>query len=238
MIPTSSDWYEVEVQDVTVETPCVKLFTFRLPHTVQHMAGQHYELRLTAASGYQAARLYSAASAATGAPSVQLAIAYMDGGEVSPYLHEHLAPGVRLDMRGPLGRAFVWDSASDTPVLLVGGGVGVAPFRAMLQEHGHAKSKAPMHLLYSARSDEEIVFRSELLGNPMVTVTLTRSQPAGWEGGAGRITEALVQTALDKLPGKPMCYVCGMNSFVEAASGILLELGIPPAYIRAERFGS
>lgn len=238
MIPTSSEWYEAEVQDVTTETPCVKLFTFRLPHPAEHLPGQHYELRLTAPDGYRAARLYSAASAATGTPSLQLAIAYMSDGEVSPYLHEHLGPGSKLELRGPLGRAFVWDPNGTAPVLLVGGGVGVTPFRAMLQEHARVKSKAPMHLLYSARSDEEILFRSELLANPMVTITLTRSQPVGWAGESGRITMPILQKVLGKLPGSPMCYVCGMTSFVEATSSILLELGVPPAYIRAERFGS
>lgn len=238
MIPTSSEWYEAEVLDVAAESPCVKLFTLQLPHPAEHLAGQHYELRLTAPNGYQAARLYSAASAGTGTSTVQLAIAYMEGGEVSPYLHDHAGPGFRLDMRGPLGRAFVWDPTVAAPVLLVGGGVGVAPLRAMLQAHAHAVSKAPIHLLYSTRSDAEIIFRSELLTNPAVTVTLTREWPSDWQGKTGRIDAQMAGQVLAVLSGQPMCYICGMTSFVESASRTLLGLGVSPACIRAERFGS
>lgn len=238
MIPTSSDWYEAEVLDVVSESPCVKLITFQLPHPAKHVAGQHYELRLTAPNGYQAARLYSAASAGTSAPTVQLAIAYMEGGEVSPYLHDHARPGFRLDMRGPLGRAFVWEPSNVTPVLLVGGGVGVAPLRAILQAHTHAASRAPIHLLYSTRSDAEIIFRSELLTNPNVTITLTREWPPDWQGKTGRIDAQMAGQVLTAVSGQPMCYVCGMTSFVESASRVLLGLGVLPACIRAERFGS
>lgn len=238
MIPTSSAWYEAEVTGVTTETPCAKTFTFRLPHPATHLPGQHYELRLTAPDGYQAARLYSAASAGRGEPMVQLTIANMQDGEVSPYLHTQIQSGSRLEMRGPLGRSFVWDPTDTAPVLLVAGGIGVTPMRAILQAYTDASSRTPMHLVYSARSSDEIVYRSELLGNPMVTIALTRDWPADWQGETGRIGEALLRRLVGGMPQQLMCYVCGMNGFVEAANSALLGLGITPAHIRAERFGS
>jgi len=238
MIPTDSTWYDAEVLQVVDETPCTKTFTFRLPHPVQHLPGQHYELRLTAPDGYQAARLYSASSAATGDDTVQLTIAHMVDGEVSPYLHDQVKTGSQVELRGPLGRSFVWNPADPAPVLLLAGGVGVSPFRAMLQAHQQVGSNATMRLLWSCRSEAEIIYGDVLLGNPAVTVTLTRSWPPGWQGETGRINEALVKRLLGMYPGRVMCYVCGMTSFVEAANALLLAAGVMPAYIRAERFGS
>ncbi|HSX15777.1 MAG TPA: FAD-binding oxidoreductase [Candidatus Saccharimonadales bacterium] len=238
MTPTDSSWYDAEVLRVADETPCTKTFTFRLPHPVRHLPGQHYELRLTAPDGYQAARLYSASSAATGDDTVQLTIAHIVDGEVSPYLHHHVKVGDRVELRGPLGRSFVWNPADAAPVLLLAGGVGVSPFRAMLQAHKQAGSKATMRLLWSCRGKEEIIFGDELLGSPAVTVTLTRNWPPDWPGETGRITADVVMRLLGMYPGRVMCYVCGMTSFVEAAGALLLAAGVMPAYIRAERFGS
>ncbi len=237
-IPTDGTWYEAELVQVRSAAYEVKTFTFRLPHPVQHLPGQHYELRLTAPDGYQAARLYSAASAANGSDLLELTIALSPEGEVTPYLHDHLKPGDRLEIRGPLGRSFVWDPAGTKPVLMLAGGVGVVPLRCMLQAHAQAKSSAMLRLLYSTRAERDIVYSDELLDDPRVMIALTREWPDDWQGIMGRIMRTNVRSVLDMLSGHPMCYVCGMTSFVEAANALLLDVGVPPMNIKAERFGS
>jgi len=234
----NSTWYEAVVADIMQETPHAKTIALRLPHPLDHLAGQHYEIRLNAADGYQAARLYSAASVPQSHNILEVTVVDMPGGEVSPYLTEHLHTGDRVEVRGPLGRFFVWQPNDPRPVLLVAGGSGVAPMRAILQAHDRVAATTPIHLLYSTRTAEDIMYKDEFLPDPRVTITITGPPPADWQGNSGRINQLMVATALHKVGGKPVCYVCGMNTFVEAAIALLLENGVPPALIKAERFGA
>ena len=238
MNENSSTWHEAIVRDVIIETPYVKTFVVELPHAVVHEAGQHYEIRLTSEDGYQAARLYSAASAANGSKLLQLTVAYLADGEVSPYLHEHIEVGDSFEVRGPLGRYFTWTPDITTPVLLLGGGSGVVPMRCMLMERAQAGATTPMKLLYSARSFENIIYQNELMNSKDVTITLSDSRPSNWRGESGRIDQVMLSRILSTLPASPLCYICGATPFVEAIANQLLALGVPAAQIKAERFGA
>jgi len=214
-------------------------FQLQLPHPLNHLPGQHYEIRLTAKDGYQAARLYSAASPSNGSSNLlDLTVQYMLGGEVTPYLCEQLQVGDQLEVRGPFGRVFVWYANSAEPVLLVGGGSGIVPLHCIWKAHTCGDSSAKLQLVYSAHYYDDIMYRDELLADrEHAFITLTRAQPMDWQGGNSRLRHEMLEQALLKLGDTPMCYVCGMNAFVEIAIGMLLRLGVPPSHIRAERFG-
>jgi ferredoxin-NADP reductase len=115
-----------------------------------HLAGQHVDVRLTADDGYQAQRSYSIASAPED-EQLMITVQRLDDGEVSPYLTA-LRPGDELELRGPIGGYFVWHEALGGPLLLVAGGAGVVPLRAMLRHHRTIASDVPVRLLYSARN--------------------------------------------------------------------------------------
>jgi len=237
--PDGNAWQVARVQAIAQETPLSRTITFQLPGPAEHLAGQHYELRLTSSTGYQAARPYSAASAADADGLLDITIANVPRGEVSPYLDGLLAVGDQVEIRGPFGNFFVWTPKLTQPVLLVAGGSGVAPMRSILQAHRAARSKSPMQLLYSTRSYDEIPYKSELLDMPNVLVTLTGNDvPDDWDGATGRIDAELVSQALAHMAADVMCYVCGMTRFVEAAADLLIACGVPAARIKTERFGA
>jgi len=239
MTPTDvSEWREATLTKVTDQTPTAKTFLFRFDGPSTHLPGQYYELQLTAEDGYQAARPYSASAPAKSDHTVELTVELMPDGEVSPYLFDRLAVGDKVELRGPLGKFFVWEPSMLEPFLLLAGGSGVIPARCVLMAYEQAESNVPMALLYSASSFENIIFKGELLDSDKVTTTLTGSHPDDWKGKVGRIDLPLVEEILAALPPQPMCYVCGMTPFVEAAIGLLLEAGVPPARIKAERFGA
>ena len=121
----------VELLDETARTKSIVL---DVPDWQGHRAGQHVDVRLTAEDGYQAERSYSIASAPED-PHLVLTVERLDDGEVSPYLTDVLMPGDELELRGPIGGYFVWEKSPGGPLLLIAGGSGVAPFRAMLR-HG------------------------------------------------------------------------------------------------------
>jgi ferredoxin-NADP reductase len=200
-----------------------------------HLPGQHVDVRLTAEDGYQVQRSYSIASAPEDGNLV-LTIERLADGEVSPYLTDVLEPGDDLELRGPIGGYFVWREALGGQLLLVGGGSGVVPLRAMLRHHRANASEIPVRLLYSSRTRADLIYRDEL-ADYETTITLTREQPPDWNDRTGRVgPELLAETAWP--PAKrPLVYVCGPTSFVEAVADALVTLGHSAESIRTERFG-
>ena len=113
----------------------------RAPEWIGHRAGQHVDIRLTAEDGYQVQRSYSIASAPE-EQSLVLTVERLDDGEVSPYLVDELRPGDQLELRGPIGGYFAWDTSAGGPLLLVGGGSGIVPLMAILRHRVAAGSDA------------------------------------------------------------------------------------------------
>jgi ferredoxin-NADP reductase len=219
------------------ETPRVHTLTLDVAGWGGHRAGQHLDVRLTAEDGYQAERSYSIASA----PGDPLAITVerLEDGEVSPYLVNDVADGDVLEVRGPIGGYFVWDGDEPEPVLLVAGGSGVVPLMAMARHRAQVGSTAPMRLLYSSRTWDDVIYRDELetLGVEVVH-TLTREQPAGWSGYSRRIDDDMLREVAFPAADGPRVYVCGSTHFVDAAADGLVRLGYDPRSIRTERFGA
>jgi hypothetical protein len=136
------NWQAAQVVDVADETPRVKTITFDVPDWRGHRAGQHVDIRLTAEDGYQAQRSYSISSAPADGTAVALTVERLDDGEVSPYLTDELRLGDTIELRGPIGGYFVWEPSQGGPLLLVGGGSGVAPLMAMIRVRDLAGSDA------------------------------------------------------------------------------------------------
>jgi ferredoxin-NADP reductase len=197
-----------------------------------HRAGQHVDVRLTAEDGYQAQRSYSIASAPEDEHLV-LTVERLDDGEVSPYLTETLRPGDELELRGPVGGYFVWEESLGGPLLLVGGGSGVVPLRAMLRYHRAVGSDLPARLLYSARTQADLIYQRELSGFD-TTITLTREQ---WAGRTGRVDRELLEEVAWPATDHPLVYVCGPTGFAEAVADALVALGHDASRVRTERFG-
>jgi ferredoxin-NADP reductase len=233
-------WRPATVVGVHDETATARTLTLEVRDWTGHRAGQHVDVRLTAPDGYTAVRPYSIATPADGS-YIDLTVALVEDGEVSPYLVCGTGVGTELEVRGPLGGWFVWDADDVAPVQLVGGGVGVAPLLAMLRAHDRVTAPRPMRLLYATRSPETMLYAPELTrrvhADDAVTVVYTRKPPDDSVRPAGRITVAdLAAYGLPPAPGT-RCYVCGPTGFVEAAIQLLLEAGFAAGDIRAERFG-
>jgi ferredoxin-NADP reductase len=234
-------WLVAMVAETIPET--VRATTLRLdvPGWPRHRAGQHIDVRLTAEDGYAAQRSYSIASA-PGADRLELTVVRFDDGEVSPYLAGVADVGDQFEVRGPIGGWFVWDGDDTTPVLLVGGGAGVVPLMAMLRHHARVQSTAAMHLVYSARTLDDVLYRDELQSladgrHRAATFTLTREESSGWTGNRGRVDADLLGAVAWPPEVRPHCYVCGPTPFVEAVSGALVGLGHDPSRVKTERFG-
>ena len=243
--PPRLEWRVATVVEVRQETETARTIVLDVPEWSGHRAGQHVDLRLVAEDGYQAQRSYSIASAPEEGV-VALTVERLGDGEVSPYLCDVLGVGDGVEVRGPIGGYFVWDSQDAGPLLLVAGGSGIVPLMAMLRHHARAepsrRASAPVRLLYSARTRDQIIYRDELEQlargqDANVTFTLTREAPAGWKGYSRRIDRDMLGEVGWRPSEMARAFVCGPTPLVESVASLLVQLGHDPAQVRTERFG-
>ncbi|SEB62426.1 ferredoxin reductase [Streptomyces sp. TLI_105] len=230
-------WRRARLTERTRQTSTGRTLGLEVPQWPGHLPGQHVDIRLTAADGYQAVRSYSLAAPAD-TDRIELGIQAARGGEVSPYLADDLPLGAEVEVKGPLGGWFVWTPQEPVPLLLVAGGSGIVPLMAMLRARLTAASDEPCTLLYSVRDPDEVWYGTELdtaEHHVRVRRLYTRLAPDNSRRPAGRMTELDLR---DVPPSaETRCYVCGPTGFVEHVSALLLATGHAPDQIRTERFG-
>jgi ferredoxin-NADP reductase len=225
------------------ETATARTITLEVPDWPGHLAGQHVDVRLTAADGYAAVRSYSVASAPNSERRVELTVERLPDGEVSPYLTRDVAVGDRLELRGPIGGWFVWRPQQAEPIQLIAGGSGLVPLMAMIRSRAAARSTAQFRLLYSVREPGAVFYRNELRAlsdhdsSVNVTYAYTRSAPKDWPRQPGRIDAGLIAQTTWPSNLSPTCYVCGPTSFVESVVPLLTSSGNDSKNIKTERFG-
>lgn len=120
--PTPVRWQDATIVARQTQTPNITSFLLRPIAPFSWHAGQHVDIRLTAADGYRAVRSYSIASAPNDSRVIELAIERLADGEVSPFFHDIALVGDTIELKGPLGGHFVWRPVDHGPVLLVGAG--------------------------------------------------------------------------------------------------------------------
>ncbi len=239
----SAKWRTATVKSVKRETPTVKSLYLNIENFHGFMPGQHLDILLTAPDGYQAQRSYSISSAPEDMEDTRITVELMEGGEVSPFLHDIVRPGDSFKVRGPIGGPFTWTSDRGGPLLLIGGGSGIAPLISMLLHRNVAGSHCPALLLYSCRNLEEIIFRGELESlekndnSFRIVQTLTRGVPKGWTGYSRRVDKEMITETVMNFAGIKHALVCGPTDFVEVVATLLTECDVEDSRIVTERFG-
>ena len=235
-------WHVGKVIALHDETATARTIILEVADWPGHVAGQHVDVRLTAADGYSAVRSYSIASGPNSEGRVELTVELLPNGEVSPYLNQELTVGDRLELRGPIGGWFVWRTHQTEPIQLVAGGSGIVPLMSMIRSRTSARSAASFRLLYSVREPAAVFYSDELQELTIkegmsITYAYTRVAPKGWPRPTGRIDTTLITNATWPSNLGPTCYICGPTSFVEIAAGLLIASGHSPEMVRTERFG-
>ena len=240
MILTS--WQIATVQEIRFETYRVKIFVLRLPNWIPHIAGQYYDVRLIAPDGYQAQRSYSVGSSPSKIGLIEFSIELIPDGEVSTHFFQVLKPGDHLEVRGPLGGPFTWSKSVDGSLFLIGGGTGIVPLVSIFRDKLELTPKSQITLLYSIRSERDIIFSEELKswgelgGNSKIALTFTRIEPTLWMGDDRRIDVEMVSGLLNFFKDTPNTFICGSSNFVGSVSQMILECGVPLETVRTERF--
>lgn len=144
----------------------------------------------------------------------------------------HLRPGTRVIVEGPYG-AFTAGRRTRRQVLLLAGGIGITPLRALF--HTLPAGPGNITLVYRAEHDADLVFKDEL--DHLAGV---REQKVHYAAGpVGGHTDVLVGDRLRRLvPGlvSQDVYVCGPPGFTTAAMAALRRAGVPGRQIHSETF--
>jgi NAD(P)H-flavin reductase len=144
-------------------------------------------------------------------------------------------PGDVLGVRGPYGVGWGVRDGVGGDVVVVAGGIGLAPLRpALLELLAHRESFGRAVLLYGARSPAELLYPDELEAwshQPDLDVALTVDHaPSGYRGRVGLVTKLLARADFD--PGRTLALVCGPEVMMRHVADDLVRLGVPPSRIR------
>ena len=155
-------------------------------------------------------------------------------GAVTRALHD-AGPGTVVGVRGPYGAGWDLPSAAGMDLVVVGGGIGLAPLRpVVLGALARPDRYRRLVLLAGARTPGDLLYRDELAAwekaaGAQVAVTVDR--PDGrWHGHVGVVTTLLEQAWFD--PDRAVAFVCGPEVMMRFVAGALRTQGVPAARIR------
>jgi len=241
--PAWPGFRSLTVTGVVAESPAVTSFRFGGEASLPaYLPGQFLTLRLPGIGDPAAVRTYSL----SGDPqdgTYRISVKRESDGLVSAHLHERLRPGDRVEVAAPRGD-FVLDEGSG-PVLLISAGIGQTPLLAMLHGLARERSRRDVWWLHATHDADSHAFAEEVgdllgrLGSVHSFIFYTASTPPLAPGPgvqAGRLTTGVL--AALALPSDAHAYVCGPPPFMGAVGAGLTGVGIDPAKIHTERFGS
>jgi len=155
-------------------------------------------------------------------------------GAVSRALHK-ARPGTVIGMRGPYGTSWGLDAAVRRDLVIVAGGVGLAPLRpVVLAALADRERFGRVTLIAGARSRDDFLFRAELddwAHSDAIEVHMTVDVPVqGWPGDVGFVTEPLRRLAMR--PSDTTGFLCGPEVMMRNGAKELLGKGVAPTDIR------
>jgi len=229
VVPVATTWTSGRIITKELPTPETVRLRMLVEDRQRHAPGQHYLVRLRAPDDYTAQRSYSVASDDDD-PLVEFLVERLPGGEVSEFLADVAEVGDVLELRGPIGRWFVWDTR--TPALCLVGGTGVVPAVAMLRTARRLGRAGQLTVVAVGRSPEMLPYVEELR-QAGATTAFTRHQDGDRHPGPPTRDELL-----PLLEPAQLVYVCGSPRFAEYAVPLVLDCGVDPTAVRVEQFGA
>lgn len=172
-------------------------------------------------------------------PEVELVIRH--AGSLTGVIHK-LGAGDLLGIRGPFGNGFTLEEFFGNDLLIVAGGLGLAPLRSLIQPLVAAsEQRGRMTLVVGARTPAETLFRDEMtrwarMPNVEVIETVDRVEHQPWQGRVGLVTEPIAELALDSR--RTQVVLCGppvMYKFVLLELAQHFQIAADRIYVDLER---
>ncbi len=244
--PGTERWAgQLRVEQVIQETPDVRTFRLTsptgdaLPFT--YLPGQYLTLSLPI-GGKTVRRSYTIASTPTRPGHCEVTIKREEHGLVSRHMHDTVQEGHLLSVAAPAGK-FTCSGTNANSVALLAAGVGITPLMSILRYLTDQNWGGQIHLVYCNKTATDIIFREEIetmqrrFPSLHLTLTLTRTTGASWDGHVGRIDAKLLARVIPDLTRIPF-YLCGPTEMLTATRDLLRTLGVAEPNIHTESFGS
>lgn len=232
--------YVVELAASETVAENIKTLSFRLAdgESLSFKPGQYMQV-FYQLPWEKVVRAYSVSSDPAVTGSFSLDVQRVEGGLVSNMLHQ-LQPGSKIEVCGPFGEMYLRPEDMSRPVILVAGGVGLAPLRAIVEKLRNEGFIQPVTLFHGARSRKNLyceeyfkglAHESEnfryfpALSNPMIE--------EGWTQARGMVHEVIEKT---EIPPASSAFICGPAPMMQAVTKVLVAKGIASDRIFTDPF--
>ncbi len=218
-----------KLEEVIQETPTIKTFVLVPEEPVPFRAGQFVQITMPG--------MGEAPFTPSSSPHVKekLKVTVLKTGQVTDALHK-VPAGTDLGVRGPFGKGYPLAEMEGKEVLLVGGGVGLAPLRSLIYALLENVDKYKrVSIRYGAREPEELLFRREYEdwgSREKVDFTPTIDRPApGWDGHVGLVTSLLEKIDEEMDIANTIAVSCGPTIMLRFVTFALLDKGFDASQI-------
>ncbi|HTZ11432.1 MAG TPA: FAD/NAD(P)-binding protein [Candidatus Margulisiibacteriota bacterium] len=215
---------EAYIEEVIEETPTIKTFKLKVQADFSFSTGQFIELTIPG--------LGEAPFTPSSDPAVKskIDVTIMNVGRVTAALH-NMKPGELVGLRGPYGKGYPLDKFRARDILIVGGGVGLAPLRSLLFSlFSDIDKYNKVVLRYGTRTPKDIVYKKLLpewkKKDKVDMVTTVDVGEPSWKGNVGLVTTILKELPLEIR--NAVAVVCGPPIMMKFVTLKLLDLGFKP----------
>lgn len=223
-----------KIKDLSYDTKEI-ILNLEKPKNISFKPGQYVQFRVPGTCEYRA---YSIASTPDQSNIIKLVVRLVPGGFCSTYIHESLKEGDEVFLTGPFGNLFI-NEDSDSDIICVAGGCGVAPFMSIIFHLLKTGSKRNIKLFFGVKSEKDLYFVDEFqqLSREYDNFEfhLALSTPnKDWQGEKGLIHQ-LVDKYIERTDNAE-AYLCGPPVMIDAVINVLLSKGMDRSRIFYDKF--
>ncbi|GAA3839884.1 FAD-binding oxidoreductase [Sphaerisporangium flaviroseum] len=233
---TTPPWWEGEIIAHEPRALGIAVIRARLNYPYPFRAGQSASISLGMRSRLW--RYYSMANAPRQDNTVDLHVRVVDGGTVSTTLVHGARVGDVLRIGAPVGDRLTLDGRMPGDLLLIAGGTGAAPLKALVEQVAYEGPQRRVHLVVGARRSRELYDLDALSKleavHPWLTVTPAVSHDPLYQGDQGYAVDVALRSGWR---GEEV-FVCGSEPMVQASVARLVDAGVPSEQIHFDEFTS
>lgn len=217
-----------DVMEMSLSLPANERLPFR--------AGQYIEFILRDRSR----RAFSLANAPANDTELELHLRHVDGGKFTEHVFNEMKEKAIVRIEGPFGSFYIRDT-SNRPLILIAGGTGFAPIKAMVEQLITQADTRPIHLYWGARARADL-YRHDLpekwaFQHPNIIYTPVLSDPVpddNWQGRTGFVHKAVAEDNPD-MSGYDV-YMAGPPPMIKAATQQFIKQGLPKEQLYFDSF--
>lgn len=201
-------------------------------------AGQFVSVRVPLPDGLRQCRQYTLSDSVTSTTERVITTKFDGGGEVSPFMHQHLNVGDVIELSNPYGDLTI--DTTGAPIILATAGIGCTPSASALATLVAAGSDRQVLVLHAEATEDAWALKEQMLES---VDSLPNAELKLWledinaKAEGTEATEGYMSLANLDLPANARLYLCGPLPFMRAVRSQAIDAGIPATNIHYEVFG-